>query len=264
MKEFKIVSFNIRCEYDRSDGINCFVHRAGMILDKISMEDPDVICFQEVTEKIRRFLNKHLSGYTLLGHGRDKDLGGEGVSIAYKTEKFDLVSLEHFWLSPTPNVPASRFDDQSPCPRTCPHAVLLHKEYKKLINIYGVHLDYDNEHVRTEGMQVILDRIDSDGGITDKDAPMFILGDFNAFPDEETIALCNNHKNPELAEVSKNSGETFHSFGRLEKNHKIDYIFTQKNVAKHLTSLDLWTDEMHGIYLSDHYPVSCTFDFENL
>ena len=112
-------------------------------------------------------------------------------------------------------------------------------------------------------MQVILDRIDSDES-TDRNAPMFILGDFNAFPDEEAIALCNDHKNPELAEVSKNSGETFHSFGRLEKNHKIDYIFTQKNVAKHLTSLDLWTDEMHGIYLSDHYPVSCTFDFENL
>lgn len=264
MKEFKIVSFNIRYDYDAIDGVNCFIHRAGMILDKIAKESPDVICFQEVSDKIRAFLDKYLVGYTLLGHGRDANLRGEGVSIAYKTDRFELISLEHFWLSPTPHIPASKFEGQSPCPRICPHAVLLHKEYKKLINVYGVHLDYDKEHVKKEGMQVILDRIDSDESIADRNAPMFILGDFNSFSDGEAIALCNNHKNPELEDASKNSGITIHFFGGDEKYHKIDYIFTQKSVAKHLTAIDVWNDEKHGIYLSDHYPVSCTFDLENL
>ena len=44
----KILSFNIRCPWKDRDGKNDFIHRAGLIYDKIETEQPDVIAFQEV------------------------------------------------------------------------------------------------------------------------------------------------------------------------------------------------------------------------
>ena len=38
----KIVSFNLRSQYT-GDGINAFIHRAGMIYDKIKKEAPDTV-----------------------------------------------------------------------------------------------------------------------------------------------------------------------------------------------------------------------------
>ena len=44
----KVLSFNIRCPWRDRDGINDFIHRAGLIYDKIETEQPEVIAFQEV------------------------------------------------------------------------------------------------------------------------------------------------------------------------------------------------------------------------
>ena len=38
----KIVSFNLRSQYT-GDGINAFVHRAGLIYEKIKQEKPDIV-----------------------------------------------------------------------------------------------------------------------------------------------------------------------------------------------------------------------------
>ena len=51
----KFVTFNIRCQ-PYLDGINAFIHRAGMIYDKIQKETPDVVCFQEVVPFQLEFL----------------------------------------------------------------------------------------------------------------------------------------------------------------------------------------------------------------
>ena len=114
----KIVTFNIRCLWD-GDGINSFLHRAGLILNKIDEERPDIIAFQEVTDKIADFLRDNLCAYEIVGHGRNADYFGEGVYFAYRRETVRLFELNSFWLSDAPHVPASRYDGQSSYPRTC-------------------------------------------------------------------------------------------------------------------------------------------------
>ena len=50
------------------------------------------------------WLKENLTEYYIAGCGREKDLTGEAMIIAYRKERFQSVSLETFWLSPTPYV----------------------------------------------------------------------------------------------------------------------------------------------------------------
>ena len=45
--DIKIVTFNLRCVWNGVDAQNSFVHRAGLIWEKVNEEKPDVIAFQE-------------------------------------------------------------------------------------------------------------------------------------------------------------------------------------------------------------------------
>ena len=80
----KIVTYNIRNVYEK-DGVNSFVHRAGMIVDTILEKDPDIICIQEATQKIITMLRRCLSPeYTVLMTQREEGLSGEGLAVAYR------------------------------------------------------------------------------------------------------------------------------------------------------------------------------------
>ena len=150
----KFVTFNIRCDFGQ-DGANNFIYRRPLILEKIRQEKPDIIGFQEVlphqqqqkkdreqTEKLKKsfiylssgcsWLKENLTEYYIAGCGREKDLTGEAMIIAYRKERFQSVSLETFWLSPTPYVPGSRYPVQSMCPRTATDVVFEDMETGKV------------------------------------------------------------------------------------------------------------------------------------
>ena len=102
----KFVTFNIRCDFGQ-DGANNFIYRRPLILEKIRQEKPDIIGFQEVLPHVAAWLKENLTEYYIAGCGREKDLTGEAMIIAYRKERFQSVSLETFWLSPTPYMPGS-------------------------------------------------------------------------------------------------------------------------------------------------------------
>ena len=62
MANAKIVTFNIRNVWDK-EGKNSFIHRVGMIYDKINKEKPDVIAFQEVLQPHVTLLEKIFPDY---------------------------------------------------------------------------------------------------------------------------------------------------------------------------------------------------------
>ena len=114
----KLVTFNIRCDYDQ-DGANSFRFRKPVILKKLAEEKPDVICFQEVLPHVAAWLKENLTEYTVIGCGRSETLEDEQMTVAFRTKRLNLINMETFWLSPTPYVPASRYEEQSICPRVC-------------------------------------------------------------------------------------------------------------------------------------------------
>ena len=119
----KLVTFNIRCDFDQ-DGENSFRFRKGLILKKLEEEKPDVICFQEVLPHVAVWLRENLKDYYVVGCGRSEELRDEQVSVAFRKEKLNLISMETFWLSPSPYEPASRYPAQSTCPRVCTEVLL--------------------------------------------------------------------------------------------------------------------------------------------
>ena len=251
---FKIVTFNLRCTWMSGDGANAFIHRAGMITEKIDAEKPDVVCFQEAVPQSYAYLERHLPDYAVQYNGRQENYDGEGLVIAYRRDRIRLVTLDCFWLSPTPDVPASRFEEQSCCPRILQDALLMDKQTEKLFRVYNNHLDHVSEKARELGMTAVLKTVAADQKHVK--CPVFLLGDLNAVPTERCIKLAKQNRWFSLTDLTGDTGDTFHAFmTHSEPMCKIDYIFTDPETATLPYQCEMWTDERNGIYLSDHYPV---------
>ena len=180
----KYVTFNIRCDYGE-DGDNNFVYRKPLILEKISQEKPDIIGFQEVRPHVAVWLKENLPEYYVVGCGRGEDLADEAMVIAYRKDRYQIVSLETFWLSPTPYVPGSRYAVQSVCPRTATDAVFQDLESGKVFRVINTHLDHEGSEARKLGLEQILTHLDEEKLFGD--VPVIFGGDFNAEPDSEEM-----------------------------------------------------------------------------
>lgn len=257
-QNIKIVSFNLRSQY-KGDGINAFIHRAGMIYDKIQEQKPDVVSFQEVIEPHYDLLPKLMPDYTFLGQFREADYTGEGVFTAIRTADWLPIFYDVFWISPTPHVPASRFEDQSHCPRICVVTALRHKSSGNFIRVCNIHLDHVGESARVKGIRCVLDKMTE----YDRELPMptLLLGDFNAEPGSETIRVTDASTEPKLYDLTGHIPSTFHGYGEYTPG-KIDYIYATETLKNAVGEVSIWDDEHCGIYLSDHYPVCAEFDVD--
>jgi endonuclease/exonuclease/phosphatase family metal-dependent hydrolase len=252
--KLKIMSFNIRCK-NGGDGINEFENREPKVLEAIRNEAPDLIGFQEVTDVQRDFLSKNLSNdYILLGCGRRQNYYGEGVSIAFKRDLFELVSFETFWLSDTPDLPGSRYEssDQSTCCRLTVHAELIAKELSAPIHFFNTHLDHQGPGARLLGMRDIIKKIANIKGC------YALTGDFNALPNSPEITEILNAEKICAHDATSNLTHTFHGFGKFDRDYKIDYIFTNCPSGDSYI-VEANTDD--GIYISDHHPICAKIEF---
>ena len=247
----KIVTFNIRCDFGQ-DGANNFEFRKPLILKRIAEEQPDVIGFQEVLPHVQKWLRENLTGYTVVGCGRTADYQDEAMTIAVRNETSELLGLEVFWLSPTPYVPGSRYENQSECPRTCAPAIIKNQDFPGPIRVYNTHLDHIGAQARMKGLSQILRQMEDD---SDKLAlPSVLMGDFNAYPDSVELTPINDFVSLGLQDITARIPLTYHNYHLgQEETGKIDYIYiTQPFQVKHLRRCQ---DEENGVYLSDHYPI---------
>ena len=259
MSIMKIVSFNLRCVW-KGDGINAFIFRAGMIYDKIIREMPDVLAFQEMSVDHLKLLRRMLPEYDFCGQFRSKNYTGEGLFTAIRKDAWDVIANETFWLSPTPYVAGSRYEDQSECPRICVVTQIRHKKTGKMIRLYNIHLDHISDMARIKGIRCVFEKMEEWNGKLP--LPSLVLGDYNAYPDSETIRFCDDYKTPAMFDVTKEIPVTFHDYGRC--GVKIDYIYVTEDLKRAFLASDIWADEKEGIYLSDHYPVWAEFATEDL
>jgi endonuclease/exonuclease/phosphatase family metal-dependent hydrolase len=255
VNHMKIVTFNIRCDCG-VDLENNFEFRKPYILKKLAAERPDIICFQEVMSHMAIWLNDSLPDYNIVGCGRDENLDGEQMTIAFRRDSFSLISLCNFWHSDTPKVVGSRFFDQSVFPRLCTECYLMERKSKKIIRVVNTHLDHTSSAVRYKELELVMNTISSLSMY--KESVTFFVGDLNANPESEEMAVMKSY--PDFRHLTKDIGITYHGYYRDEQTIKndwsaqIDYIFARGDVE--LKSVEKWTDVHKGVYLSDHYPVS--------
>ncbi len=260
MSNVKIVSYNIRNQWT-GDGINAFIHRAGLIYDKINEEMPDVVAFQECTPKIMELMEKMFPEYAFFGQYRSVNYWGEGLFVAVKKAAWTVISYETFWISPTPYIPGSRFPIQSDCPRICNVVQIRSKENGKMMRIFNIHLDHISDEARIEGMKCVLEKLEEFNARAE--LPAVILGDFNAGPECSTIKYCNEYKKTPLCDVTADIPLTYNGFNGvfIPQWEKIDYIYVTEKLAGACTGVRVWDDCHAGIYLSDHYPVCAEFEW---
>ena len=252
----KIVSYNLRSVWD-GDGVNCFPNRAGGILEKINAEKPDVICFQEGIEPSMAFLRKYLKPeYDIVYNQRNADFGGEGLAVAVRTETVTLLGVDFFWLSETPFVPASRYEEQSDCPRASTELVLMEYATGKVFRVLNTHLDHVGAGARKLGLRQILKYLDNVQLFPE--VPVMLMGDFNAWPDGEEMQVFDEF--PGYTSAAANLGITYHGYMNTTHPECIDYIYIRGAVKR--VDAYKWTDEENGVFLSDHYPVCAILELE--
>ena len=255
MAKVKVMSFNLRVEAD-IDGINHLDNRKGKILDAIAKEAPDLIGFQEARDGTRAWLRDTLTDYTVVGCGRYEGYRGESAPLAFRKDRFEMVSMENFWLSSTPKIPASLYagSDQSNCPRIATAVVLKPIDGDALLFV-NTHTDHQGALSRALASAQLLEYL------SQKALPCVLTGDFNAAPDTVEIQMLTSCDAFPLTDATSEITETYHAFGKIftdpefaAKSTKIDYVFTNLPTAPSESyTVDYGHDD--GVYISDHHPV---------
>lgn len=251
----KVVTYNIRGDFG-VDGKNNFWRRKPLMLKKIAEEQPDIIGFQEVHPQTAIWLRKNLKGYYVVGCGREEKLDGEQMTVAFRADRFNLIEMRTFWLSEMPYVPASRYEEQSDCPRSSTELVLMEYATGKVIRVLNTHLDHVGAGARKLGLRQILNYLNDVKLFPD--APVILMGDFNAHPDSEEMKVFDEF--PGYVSAAEGVGITFHGFMKTSHPECIDYIYVRGAVK--CVGACKWTDEKDGVFLSDHYPVCAELELE--
>ena len=223
-----------------------------------------MICFQEVLPHIAKWLKENLTEYYVIGCGRSPELRDEQVSIAYRKDRLNLMEMQSYWLSETPYVPASRYAEQSICPRICNEALFEDLETGKVFRIVNTHLDHIGAQARILGLRQILEKLKTEQLYPD--APTMITGDFNAEPDGEEFAVMRERK--DYVNYTEGIGVTYHGFEPEDEQERIDYIYIREAKEGYpgltCTSVKKWTDRDGEVWLSDHYPICGELEWTNL
>lgn len=247
----KIVTFNTRTD-NPEDGINNVKCRMPYIKAKLEAEKPEIIGFQELKPHTCAAFKEMLTDYYILGFGRGEDYMSERVPIGIRKDCFDVVEMGGCWLSDTPDVPGSKYEGQSVCPRTIMWVKLFDLKTGKLFRVYNTHLDHPEvEHYLPRRMELhqILGIIDND--LKKQPLPFIFMGDFNTLPRNwETEELDNRE---DIIDFTEDVGPTFHDWGVPSRYQKIDYIYGSREWK--VESAIAWKDYFDGVWLSDHYPV---------
>lgn len=256
--DLKVMSFNIRYynDSDNNNPLRAWDSRKQAVSDFIKNSGAGVVCMQEVKPEQRTYLQTALSDkYGLIWYGRDalEDTAGEGLAIAYDKGVWTLEEQGRFWLSETPDTPSKGWG--ASIRRICVTAKLKHSSTGAVLEVFNVHLDHAVEAARTNGMNLVLDKVKK------AENPVYLCGDFNCYSTDDayknTAAVM---LDSQVASKQTDSGVTYHNWGAITEGTPIDFNFFSKNDFEALT-FDICTDkwgENNDKYYSDHYAIIST------
>jgi endonuclease/exonuclease/phosphatase family metal-dependent hydrolase len=252
-QSLKVMTYNLRLDLD-SDGENSWTNRKGFLESQIQFYEPDLFGVQEAKPNQVIDLATALPQYAYVGIGREGVGKGESSNIYYKKEAFKLLQESTFWLSETPNEVSKGWD--AACHRVCTYALLQNKQNKQKFWVFNTHLDHMGELARTNGLKLIVSKINS---LNTQKLPVILMGDFNTEPTAERITelkkLMNDTRELSQEKPFGPSG-TFNGFKFNEPvKTLIDYIFISKDCPFKVKKYAVLSDSNDLKYPSDHLPV---------
>jgi endonuclease/exonuclease/phosphatase family metal-dependent hydrolase len=259
-QSMKLITYNIRLDL-ASDGENDWSHRKDFFNSQIQFYEPDIFGVQEATPPQVLDIAKGLPHYDYIGIGRDGDGKGESASIYYNKKRLHLLLSATFWLSETPDIISKGWD--AACNRVCTYGLFEDQKSKKTFWVFNTHLDHMGENARTNGIALILSKINQ---LNTAKLPVFFMGDFNSEPNSERIVNLKKimFDSRELS-IEKPFGPsgTFNDFKHNEPVTKlIDYIFISKDSVIKVKKYAVLSDSKDLKYPSDHLPVYIEINFK--
>ena len=255
-----LVTFNIRMP-SKSDGPNEWKYRRGLVVETIKGMEPDVMGVQEAFAFQMKELDKSLPNHAYVGVGRDDGKAdGEFAGIFYRSDRFELIESDTFWLSDTPFTVASNTWDAA-CTRICTWLQLREKTSKRTFSVYNAHYDHISKVARENSSKAIVMQMianEHDG------KPLILMGDFNTGPSSAPMrTLFNGEEMLLFQNTLKQDGEEQATYGGWSgriKGRQIDYILIASDPH---TVVESGINRHHqgGRYPSDHYPVFARVNF---
>ncbi len=221
---------------------------------------PHVMGVQEAEYKQLTDITANCAGYSYVGVCRvDGNTKGESTAIFYKDADIQVEQWGTVWLSPTPDVVNSRFDEMTDgnC-RTATWAVLKYKETGDGFFYINTHLSLGSSQKKE--VAVILNTVVNKNKAN---LPVVLTGDWNVEENAPALSDLNAvYLSARKRAESTDNNLTYHWWGDrnvIQKHQQLDHIFYKGFAGCPLfcTINEKWK----GYYISDHYPVYAVFQF---
>lgn len=246
--ELRLMTFNIRYG-TADDGDHAWPHRRDLVAEIIRREDADILAIQEALAFQLEDLAPVLAGYRKLGQHRDGGTGGEFSGLYVRTDRVRLVDWGEFWLSPTPDVVASRGWDAA-LHRMAVWADVVPEGSDTVVRIYGTHFDHRGEVARVESARLIAEHA------TEAGRPTVVMGDLNVPDGSEAVRIFAS-RGYRSAVLALHPGETRGTFNGFTDprggNRRIDHVLVGPGLRP--TSAAILDHRVDGLFPSDHFPV---------
>lgn len=268
----KVGTYNIRLVYGDKGSANEWDKRKSDLVSLVKKLDLDVFGMQEVCPEQAAYFRNELSDWEFCGEHREADrVSGEASPVFFRKSRFTALDKGTFWLSETPDVPASKSWGTA-CTRVCSYLILKDKMTNKTFCFANAHTDHVSALAREKGMLLIIERMKKFG----HGSPIVFTGDHNCEENEKpALAVSKLLSNALYASETPPQGpwRTYNGWKWLDKEisceealklpvperkRRIDYIY----VSKGIRVLDYKTigkpRPETKLYPSDHFPVVAT------
>ncbi|MFI7580484.1 endonuclease/exonuclease/phosphatase family protein [Kocuria kalidii] len=243
------MTFNVRrpMESYRRASPDAWFTRAPAVQTVLRAHRPQLTALQEVLPGQVHLLQGALGAdHVLLGEGRDAGGRGERCLLAVDTARFEIERWQQRWLSPTSDVPGSKWPGDF-FPRTLVLADLRDRRTGVLWRAVATHLDPWPESARLRKLAV-LQRLHQEWG-----GPLLLLGDMNAAAGRSRTwdaALSGGLRDTLPADAPG----TFHRYrGPRPRTPRLDWILYGGPVR--VLGSRVLADRPRGVWASDHFPV---------
>jgi endonuclease/exonuclease/phosphatase family metal-dependent hydrolase len=258
----RVMSFNVRLGV-ADDGENSWEHRKALLARTVQDFDPDLLGTQETWKFQAEYLLEQLPGREYVGWprqpGNEKD--GEECGILFRSARFEKLAAGQFWLSETPDVPASKSWDSS-LPRVVTWVKLRDRQRPDTELVFvNTHFDHRGAEARRESARLLRERLPelSPSGV------WILTGDFNCAEDSppyrtlmgeagagQGLTVIDSYR--ALHPEKRDDEGTFSAFRGRRAGPRIDWLL--HGTAFETVSAAIDRTEEDGRNPSDHYPVT--------
>lgn len=249
---FRVMSYNIRVDVPSDNPT--WIERRPHMADQIAFYDPDLLGVQEAQPAMVDWLAGRLPGYDRYGVGRDDGLIGESATLFWRRDRYERLSTDTFWCSPTPDRPSKGWD--AAYPRTVTRVVLRDRRDGQVLDVRNTHFDHVGVVAR-EQCAILVSSL-TPAVVGDETARVVLMGDFNTgagTPPYERIVASGLRDARAVSPIDFGPAGTFNAFDIASDNDgvAIDHLFIGDGLS--VERFGVPTDSFGGKVISDHFPI---------